>query len=202
MRPCDEKVPPRIPRQEPVWASAGLNVSMVEAVRREGPPEIPRKSRPGIWEASTCRWPRPWDEKSSREVSLRRRAERGGSINRTLDHGRAYARPDRTIVVRRVSYPDCRDETIKALQSALNLGMASNFKLHTPLMWSTRPRPELARELGGAGLVDLIREHSHTCYLGDRGAPHDWGFGCGECPACSLRAKGWREYVGRSDGMR
>ena len=54
---------------------------------------------------------------------------------------------------------------------------------------------ELANELGGAGLVDLIREHSHTCYLGERGPRHDWGYGCGECPACALRAKGWREYV-------
>ena len=94
-------------------------------------------------------------------------------------------------------YPDCRDETIKALQSALNLGMAKNFELHTPLMWLDKASTwKLAHELGGAGLVDLIREHSHTCYLGERGAQHDWGYGCGECPACALRAKGWREYVG------
>ncbi|SDD96892.1 preQ(0) biosynthesis protein QueC [Bradyrhizobium brasilense] len=93
-------------------------------------------------------------------------------------------------------YPDCRDETIKALQSALNLGMARDFELHTPLMWLDKAATwRLAHELGGAGLVDLIREHSHTCYLGERGAQHDWGYGCGECPACSLRAKGWREYV-------
>ena len=96
-------------------------------------------------------------------------------------------------------YPDCRDETIKALQSALNLGMAKNFELHTPLMWLDKASTwKLAHELGGAGLVDLIREHSHTCYLGERGAQHDWGYGCGECPACALRAKGWREYAGRS----
>ena len=94
-------------------------------------------------------------------------------------------------------YPDCRDETIKALQSALNLGMAKNFELHTPLMWLDKASTwKLAHELGGAGLVDLIREHSHTCYLGERGAQHDWGYGCGECPACALRAKGWREYAG------
>src|SRR5215475_3724094 len=93
-------------------------------------------------------------------------------------------------------YPDCRDDTIKALQAALNLGMAKNFELHTPLMWLDKASSwKLAHELGGAGLVDLIREHSHTCYLGERGAQHDWGYGCGECPACSLRAKGWREYV-------
>ena len=93
-------------------------------------------------------------------------------------------------------YPDCRDETIKALQSALNLGMAKNFELHTPLMWLDKASTwKLAHELGGAGLVDLIREHSHTCYLGERGAQHDWGYGCGECPACALRAKGWREYA-------
>ena len=96
-------------------------------------------------------------------------------------------------------YPDCRDETIKALQSALNLGMAKNFELHTPLMWLDKASTwKLAHELGGAGLVDLIREHSHTCYLGERGAQHDWGYGCGECPACALRAKGWREYAGKT----
>src|SRR5215216_3300549 len=94
-------------------------------------------------------------------------------------------------------YPDCRDETIKALQSALNLGMARPVELHTPLMWLDKASTwKLAHDLGGAGLVDLIREHSHTCYLGERGAQHDWGFGCGECPACALRAKGWREYAG------
>ena len=95
-------------------------------------------------------------------------------------------------------YPDCRDETIKALQGALNLGMATNFQLHTPLMWLDKANTwKLAHDLGGAGLVDLIREHSHTCYLGERGAHHDWGYGCGECPACRLRAKGWREYLER-----
>ena len=93
-------------------------------------------------------------------------------------------------------YPDCRNETIRALQTALGLGTAKPFELHTPLMWLSKAATwQLAHDLGGAGLVDLIREHSHTCYLGARGAWHDWGFGCGECPACSLRAKGWREYV-------
>ncbi|MBB5045761.1 7-cyano-7-deazaguanine synthase [Rhodopseudomonas rhenobacensis] len=92
-------------------------------------------------------------------------------------------------------YPDCRDATLKALTTALNLGMATDFELHTPLMWRDKAATwALAHELGGDALVDLIREDSHTCYLGERGARHDWGYGCGECPACQLRAKGWREY--------
>jgi 7-cyano-7-deazaguanine synthase len=95
-------------------------------------------------------------------------------------------------------YPDCRDETIRAMNTALNLGMAKRFELHTPLMWLDKAATwKLAHDLGRTGLVDLIREDSHTCYLGERGARHDWGFGCGECPACSLRAKGWREYAAR-----
>jgi 7-cyano-7-deazaguanine synthase len=99
-------------------------------------------------------------------------------------------------------YPDCRDETIRALQAALNLGMDRQFQLHTPLMWLDKAATwDLARELGGAGLVDLIREHSHTCYLGERGARHAWGYGCGECPACALRAKGWRQYAERRAGQ-
>jgi 7-cyano-7-deazaguanine synthase len=94
-------------------------------------------------------------------------------------------------------YPDCRDDTIRALELALNLGMNKTFQLHTPLMWLDKATTwKLANELGGAGLVDLIREHSHTCYLGERGPRHEWGYGCGECPACALRAKGWLEYTG------
>ncbi|MBI5129714.1 MAG: 7-cyano-7-deazaguanine synthase QueC [Rhodopseudomonas palustris] len=96
-------------------------------------------------------------------------------------------------------YPDCRDDTIKALQTAISLGMARDVNLHTPLMWLDKADTwQLAHDLGGAALVDLIREHSHTCYLGERGARHDWGYGCGECPACALRAKGWREYQARA----
>jgi 7-cyano-7-deazaguanine synthase len=95
-------------------------------------------------------------------------------------------------------YPDCRDETIKALNTALNLGMAKDFQLHTPLMWRDKAATwQLAHDLGGAGLVDLIRDDSHTCYLGERGERHDWGHGCGKCPACVLRAKGWGEYTDR-----
>ena len=93
-------------------------------------------------------------------------------------------------------YPDCRDDTIKALQVALNLGMDRQFELHTPLMWRDKADTwALADELGGTMLIDLIREHSHTCYLGERGERHEWGYGCGKCPACELRAKGWRHYA-------
>jgi 7-cyano-7-deazaguanine synthase len=99
-------------------------------------------------------------------------------------------------------YPDCRDETIKALNVALNLGMARSFELHTPLMWRDKAETwALAEELGGKGLVDLIIEHSHTCYLGERGARHDWGYGCGECPACRLRARGWDAHVAARAGI-
>jgi len=93
-------------------------------------------------------------------------------------------------------YPDCRDDTIKALQVALNLGMEARFVLHTPLMRVDKAGTwALAEELGGAGLVELIRDITHSCYLGDRATRHDWGFGCGACPACELRAKGWRSYA-------
>lgn len=93
-------------------------------------------------------------------------------------------------------YPDCRDDTMKALQVALNLGMATRFKLETPLMWIDKAATwRLAKELGGLALVDLIRTDTHTCYLGERGALHDWGYGCGTCPACDLRARGYRQFV-------
>ncbi len=84
---------------------------------------------------------------------------------------------------------------LQNVEAALNLGMARNFELHTPLMWLDKAATwKLAHDLGGAGLVDLIREHSHTCYLGARGAQHDWGYGCGECPACQLRAAGFAKW--------
>ena len=93
-------------------------------------------------------------------------------------------------------YPDCRDDTMKALQVALNLGMDTRIKLETPLMWLDKAQTwTLAEQLGGAQLVDLIREATHTCYLGERGALHDWGYGCGTCPACALRARGYRQYA-------
>lgn len=95
-------------------------------------------------------------------------------------------------------YPDCRDDTMKALQVALNLGMATRLKVETPLMWIDKAATwSLAHELGGQALVDLIRTDTHTCYLGERGALHDWGHGCGSCPACMLRARGYAEYAKR-----
>ncbi|MER2267201.1 7-cyano-7-deazaguanine synthase QueC [Methylobacterium oxalidis] len=92
-------------------------------------------------------------------------------------------------------YPDCRDDTIKALQVALNLGMERRFVLETPLMWIDKAETwRLAERLGGRALVDLIVEDTHTCYLGERGARHAWGYGCGTCPACDLRAKGYARF--------
>lgn len=93
-------------------------------------------------------------------------------------------------------YPDCRNETLQALQRAISLGTDREFDVQTPLMWVDKARTwALAADLGGPALVDLIVEHSHTCYLGDRTRRHDWGYGCGECPACELRAKGWEAWV-------
>lgn len=92
-------------------------------------------------------------------------------------------------------YPDCRDDSLKALQVAINLGMASRLTIETPLMWINKAQSwDLAESLGGAALIDVIREDTHTCYLGERGALHDWGHGCGTCPACELRANGYHEY--------
>ncbi len=92
-------------------------------------------------------------------------------------------------------YPDCRDDAIKAMQVALNIGMESRFVLETPLMWLDKAQTwALAQELGGQALVEAIVEHSHTCYLGERGARHAWGYGCGECPACRLRSEGFERW--------
>ena len=92
-------------------------------------------------------------------------------------------------------YPDCRDDTIKALQVAINLGTDRRFVIHTPLMWRDKAATwRLAERLGGVELVEAIRARTHSCYLGER-AMHDWGAGCGACPACDLRARGWRRYV-------
>ncbi len=96
-------------------------------------------------------------------------------------------------------YPDCRDDTIKAMQVALNLGMQRRFVLETPLMWRDKAATwALAEQLGGAALVELIVEQTHSCYRGERGTRHDWGYGCGDCPACTLRAQGWRRWRARS----
>ncbi|MBV9118038.1 MAG: 7-cyano-7-deazaguanine synthase QueC [Acetobacteraceae bacterium] len=92
-------------------------------------------------------------------------------------------------------YPDCRDDTIKAVQLALSLGMARRFVLETPLMWRDKAATwELAHRLGGERLVELVREATHSCYLGARAHRHEWGYGCGACPACELRAAGWRRW--------
>ncbi len=92
-------------------------------------------------------------------------------------------------------YPDCRDDTLKAMQVALNLGMESRFVIETPLMWLDKAATwALAETLGGAPLVDLVIETTHTCYLGERGTRHAWGYGCGTCPACALRAAGWEGF--------
>lgn len=92
-------------------------------------------------------------------------------------------------------YPDCRDDTVKAMQVALNLGMNQRFVLETPLMWIDKAQTwRLAQALGGDALVDLILRDTHTCYLGERGELHAWGHGCGHCPACRLRADGFARY--------
>ena len=93
-------------------------------------------------------------------------------------------------------YPDCRDDSMKAMQLALSLGMDKRFLIETPLMWIDKAETwQLAHQLGGQKLVDLIVEHTHTCYLGDRSHRQDWGYGCGACPACDLRAKGFTRFV-------
>jgi 7-cyano-7-deazaguanine synthase len=95
-------------------------------------------------------------------------------------------------------YPDCRNETIAALSKAISLGMDRAFALETPLMWIDKAATwALAEELGGTPLVELIVEDTHTCYLGIRSRRHAWGYGCGHCPACSLRAKGWETWQGQ-----
>ena len=94
-------------------------------------------------------------------------------------------------------YPDCRDNTLKALQVALSLGLAAPMTIETPLMFLTKAQTwTLAEDLGGAPLVELITEHTHTCYLGERGQRHAWGHGCGHCPACELRHAGHAAWLG------
>lgn len=92
-------------------------------------------------------------------------------------------------------YPDCRDDTIKAVQLAINLGMEARFVIHTPLMWIDKAETwKLAKTLGGDLLVEIIRNDTHTCYNGDRIHNHRWGFGCGTCPACELREQGFNRF--------
>ncbi len=98
-------------------------------------------------------------------------------------------------------YPDCRDDTVKAVQVALNLGMESRFVLHAPLMWVDKAETwALAHRLGGDALVGMIVERTHSCYLGERAIRHAWGYGCGDCPACRLRAAGWDRWAGGGRG--
>lgn len=97
-------------------------------------------------------------------------------------------------------YPDCRDDTIKAMQLALNLGMETRFVIHTPLMWIDKSATwRLANRIGGPSFVELVRDETHTCYEGDRQHRHSWGYGCGHCPACDLRAKGFQAYEAALD---
>ncbi len=93
-------------------------------------------------------------------------------------------------------YPDCRDDTVKAMQVALGLGLDRRLVLHTPLMWRDKAQTfALARALGGDALLDLVIEETHSCYMGDRTKRHPWGYGCGTCPACELRANGYAAYL-------
>lgn len=122
----------------------------------------------------------------------------------------AYRRGIRTLVggmceTDYSGYPDCRNDTLQTLAQALSLGMDAPFQIETPLMDVDKAGTwALAEKLGGAALVDLIVEHTHTCYLGDRTHRHPWGYGCDSCPACELRAKGWerwRDRAGRRGGQ-
>lgn len=93
-------------------------------------------------------------------------------------------------------YPDCRDDTVKAMQVALSLGLDKSVTLHTPLMWIDKAETfAMAEQLGGKALLDLVVEGTHSCYLGDRTHRHDWGYGCGTCPACELRAQGYAKFI-------
>ena len=119
----------------------------------------------------------------------------------TMTGALAYRRGLRTIVTGVCEtdfsgYPDCRDDTIKAVQVALNLGLEARFNLVTPLMWRSKAETwELSFEIGGHELNELIVEHSHTCYVGDRSNKNKWGYGCGICPACELRREGFQSFM-------
>jgi 7-cyano-7-deazaguanine synthase len=112
----------------------------------------------------------------------------------------AYRRGIRTLVggmceTDYSGYPDCRNETLQSLARSITLGMDAPFAIETPLMWIDKAATlAMAEALGGPALVDLIVEHTHTCYTPDRTTRHAWGFGCGQCPACLLRAKGWDKW--------
>jgi 7-cyano-7-deazaguanine synthase len=120
----------------------------------------------------------------------------------TLAAALAYRRGARHLVIGVCEtdysgYPDCRADTMAAMQVALNLGLEAHFEIHTPLMHLDKAQTwALADALGGGAFVELIRAETHSCYRGDREQDHEWGKGCGDCPACDLRAKGWREWKG------
>ncbi|MEE3235116.1 MAG: 7-cyano-7-deazaguanine synthase QueC [Candidatus Latescibacterota bacterium] len=93
-------------------------------------------------------------------------------------------------------YPDCRDDAIKAMQVVLNLGMETRFVLHTPLMWIDKASTwDMAEKIGGSGLIEVMKEFTHTCYNGNRSNRLEWGYGCNECPACELRAAGYQKFI-------
>jgi len=148
------------------------------------------------------------DSALTREVEIRMQA---GGLPNTFVPGRnilfftaaaalAYRRDVRALVAGMCEtdysgYPDCRDDTIKALQVTLNLGMEKRFLLETPLMWIDKAGTwRLAEQLGGEALLDIVTEDTHSCYLGDRTRRHPWGYGCGACPACELRAAGYAKF--------
>lgn len=112
----------------------------------------------------------------------------------------AYRRGIRTLVggmceTDYSGYPDCRNDTLQTLAKAISLGMDTPYAIETPLMLIDKAGTwAMAEQLGGSDLVDLIVEHTHTCYTADRTTRHAWGYGCGECPACHLRANGWEKW--------
>jgi 7-cyano-7-deazaguanine synthase len=96
-------------------------------------------------------------------------------------------------------YPDCRDNTLKSMQVSLSLGLDSPMVIETPLMWIDKAATwKLAQQMGGHNLVHLIQEHTHTCYMGDHTTKNTWGYGCGTCPACALRASGYLKFSGQT----
>lgn len=93
-------------------------------------------------------------------------------------------------------YPDCRDDTIKALQVAISLGMNQRLVCETPLMWLDKAATwQLAHELGGAPLVEIVKRDTHTCYMGDHTTYNEWGYGCAKCPACDIRERGYAKFM-------
>jgi 7-cyano-7-deazaguanine synthase len=97
-------------------------------------------------------------------------------------------------------YPDCRDDTVKAIQVALSLGLDKRVTIHTPLMWIDKAATfALAQEIAGQPFLDLVVEGTHSCYVGDRAHRQPWGYGCGECPACQLRAQGFAKFTGKRE---